>query len=574
MEKDKDIKGVFGLLFNNEDEIKLATLLYEKLEEGSIAIAEKDLKTEFDTDFLNKYTKDKILPFVFENGNIYFHRYFKYETFIIDSIKRLIECKYDVFLEKKDDIESIITDFVEKVFPVSVENEVNWQKVAIINSVYNTFNIITGGPGTGKTWTVTYLLALLFTIKNDAKVALVAPTGKAAMRLKESIRNTLHGDIDNLRGVSNKLEEINALTIHRLLGFGKSGLYFHYNSDNKLPYDLIVVDESSMIDVALMAKLLNAVNDGTKVILLGDSNQLASVEAGSVFGDLCRAQDKENYFEKIQLGLINSFLFDNEKISDNNIVKNSNLITGKIITLKKNFRAKEHPGIISIAQSIIDGNRENIKPNEDVEVISNIENVEKELIKYITDYEGFIKESDIKVAIRALNKVKILCALNEGRFGVDEMNRLVENYLKSKKLIEPKGVFYHNMPVMMTYNDYDKNLYNGDVGLIRTDKNGKLKVYFLSDNEDVKSFDPYNINGLVKNFAMTIHKSQGSEFEKVIILLPTNTETRILTRELIYTAVTRAKNKVYMFVNDDVMEYVLNNTALRSSGITNRIKIM
>jgi len=450
------------------------------------------------------HKENELKPFVVKNKKVYLHRYFTYETQIIDNIIRLGQ----------------------------------------------NFKIITGGPGTGKTYGVATELVKLFKENADIKVAMAAPTGKAAARMEESIRK-FTDDPDNKLNplIKEKLNGLKGQTIHRLLGYLRNSVFFKHNEKNPLPYDVVVIDEASMIDGAMMAKLLNAIADDTLFYLIGDKDQLASVEAGSVFGDICRA-------------------------------KESALLKDKVEVKVKNYRA-EGKHIITFSKKLIEGEKDfilNYEINDEVVIDKPLDGkFSGELFqKEILLYKEYIEASDIKTALQKLNRVRVLCVTREHDHSVAESNVRIEKLLRKKindpSEFSPKAGFYHNQPIIITKNDYDLGLNNGDVGLVRRDEKDVLKAYFEDQDGKVKEYPAGYLNHYQTVFAMTIHKSQGSEFDHVVVLLPEKQARKLLTRELLYTAVTRAKKKVLVQSTPESLEHCLNNVVSRASGLTDRIE--
>ncbi len=305
MTTSKNVHQQFAEYFPSEEVKPFFYLLSKKLEEGHICIDLENINKE-DLDGLYKLpnssfstnplvssgTKKK--PLILHQNRLYFQRYFNYETIILNWINESIAREQQQFENNFEHLKKQI-EFIQNLFPTNIQSETDWQLVAAISAVLNNFTIITGGPGTGKTTTVAKILSILYQINPDLKVALAAPTGKAAARMDESLKAAASKE-DKI--VQSKFENIQPFTIHRLLGWKKNSIYFRQDANNPLNYDVVIVDESSMIDVALFAKLLDAIGPKTKLILLGDKNQLTSVEAGSLFGDLCQAQKQLNIFSK------------------------------------------------------------------------------------------------------------------------------------------------------------------------------------------------------------------------------------------------------------------------------------
>ncbi len=589
------VHDIFALYFEGKSNQKLAYTLSKKLEHGHICI-DIDNSPPEDKDYLslNKIESSKyvtqdainnIKPFVLHNNKVYLHRYYYYETNILERINQLINTGKN---NRKRQINSIIKNkkYILDLFELKHEENLEkdllipWQLIAVLSSILNNFSIITGGPGTGKTTTITKLLAILFKINPDISVALAAPTGKAAARLNESLIT----GANNLKHLSNdiveKFKELKAQTIHRLLGVKYESTEFVHNKENPLKYDLIIIDESSMIDVAMMSKLLDSIQIKSKLVLLGDKDQLSSIEAGSIFGDLCKSQAKINSFLNIDFEFFNNIITTEElQIPPSFATNNGNILTGTIVELQRSYRFKSTEGIgkfsnlvihgISDEQQIFEPFNECVNTTQCVKITEDFN--ELDFYKMISHYQKYIKEKNIDNALKYINEVKVLCAVKEGEYGVSNYNNKIENYLKSRGLLNPKQGFYHNQIIMISTNDYSLGLYNGDIGIVRNDPaSDQLKAYFQSEDKII-NYPVANINNYKTVFAMTIHKSQGSEFENIIVILPENQENTLISRELIYTAVTRAKNNVLLISKKDILIKAVNNKTQRISGIMDRI---
>ncbi len=578
----------FAEYFPSENLRPYLYLLSKKMSEGHICI---DLDEVQDADLDNLYTfrkknlqyeklvsdGSKTEPFILYNNRLYLQRYFKYESIIADSILQFIKNEAEHQQEKEIRLKENAA-FIKNLFSVEIKQnekaQTNWQFVAAISASLNQFTIITGGPGTGKTTTVAKILAILYSQNPALKVALAAPTGKAAARMGESLKNAMQNAHMNLNDAIKKgFETIVPSTIHRLLGYQPRSIYFKNDQNNPVNYDVVIIDESSMIDVALFAKLFLALGPQTKVILLGDKDQLASVEAGSLFGDLCQAQEKLNVFPSDRIVFINSFIdAPAQKLPEENISKSPHPLAGHVIELQKSHRFSDDKGIGKFSKAIIQNKAEVIKEffkNEDEQVETDHAYSEKIFNEFISGYRAFIEEKDILESLKKLNNLKVLCVIREGEQGLYAINKKIEQYLIKQNLIRITGDFYQNRPIMITSNNYELNLFNGDIGIVREDENKELKVWF-EDNGNLVSFSPSYISNAETVFAMTIHKSQGSEFEKVLVVLPDMENIPLLTRELLYTAVTRAKNKVIVQGKETIILNAAESFVKRGSGIIQR----
>ncbi|WP_343303247.1 exodeoxyribonuclease V subunit alpha [Chitinophaga niabensis] len=500
-------------------------------------------------------------PFVLFQDRLYLQRYFRYETTFLRRIYQFLETEKVLEEERLAQLEEH-ADLIKAQFPSASNTAPDWQLAAAITGVLNNFTIITGGPGTGKTTTVAKILNILYGIDPALKVVLAAPTGKAAARLAESLRNFKN----------EKFQSLSPGTIHRLLKSKRDSPYFHHNASNPLNYDVVIVDECSMIDVALFAKLLDAIGPKTRLILLGDKDQLASVEAGSFFGDLCQAQGAINLFRPQRIQVMNKFGANLTQLHES--ANDKHPLFQHLVELRTSHRFSDDKGIGKFSKAIIRNEKaailEFLQENADEQVV--IDQVySKELFEqFIAGYEAFIKEPDTLNALKKMNALRVLCAVRQGEQGLYTVNKAIEKYLHDKKLIRANVEFYENRPIILTRNYYEHNLFNGDTGVIRPDANGILMAWFEDGQGELKAVLPGYLTDAETVFAMTIHKSQGSEFNEVLVVLPQTTEVAILTRELLYTAITRARSKVYVQASEAVLLLAAQRFVERASGIATR----
>lgn len=575
----QNVHEQFAQFFKEKDLEPFFYLLSKKLSEGHICIRVSDWIGKEVDELYSIYGHppsghplisdgNEKKPLVFHHDRLYLERYFNYETIILNRILDMVQQQ-----NKFDEAQPGET-LVSQLFS-SQTREIDWQMVAAILAMRNRFTIITGGPGTGKTTTVAKILAMIFSLKADTRVALAAPTGKAASRMAESLKNAARQPVfREVKNIAAKFEELEPSTIHRLLGSRKNSIYFKHNRERPLNYDVIIVDESSMIDVALFAKLLDAVLPGAKVIFLGDKNQLASVEAGSLFGELCTAQPKLNRFSKETAKLLVQLMPGSEERLMQAAGEANHPLFEHVIELQKSHRFSSQEGIGKLSRAIIEGNREAVAgyySNTDDRVFVDTSYSSDVFFNFIEGYKDFIEETDTLEALKKLNKLRILCAVREGEHGVNETNRHVERYLQTKNFIKITGAFYENRPVMVTRNYYNLGLFNGDTGIVRKNDKGELAVFFEEKGE-LREVPTAFLSGVETVFAMTIHKSQGSEFDQVLIILPETEDLALLTRELLYTGVTRARNKVVIQAQPPIVEQTILRRVERSSGIQDRLK--
>lgn len=587
----KDVHHQFAVYFQNQFLQPYIYLVSKKLSEGHICLKLDNLDKEKadlyenwqayldDTERLEQEDivttdPDGYQPFVLYNRRLYLHRYFQYESRILQRTLAFISHEERFIAERIHMLEQQ-HEFVRELFREEGLSEArpNWQLAAAVNAVLQNFTIITGGPGTGKTTTVAKVLALLHSINKSLRVALAAPTGKAAARMAESLKIAKPGRSEGLSAFFQALEPS---TIHRLLGFIPDSPFFKHHHENPLNFDVIIVDESSMIDVALFAKLLDAIGPDTRLILLGDKDQLSSVEAGSLFGDLCLAQEHLNVFEPERVKLINSFADELAGIPLSGPGGMRHPLAQHVIELKFSRRFKDEEGIGKFSKAIIKNDvsvvREFIHQERDEHVAVDTQYSDGLFSEFIRAYDRYIKEPDISLALKYLNDLRVLCVMREGPHGLYAMNMKIEKYLEGLELIKVDREFYHHRPIIVTSNNYNLGLFNGDIGLIRADDKGVLYAWFENKDGEVRAYSPGFITHCETVFAMTIHKSQGSEFTKVLVVLPDDSNSNLLTRELLYTGITRARDFVLLQGSEDVIVRACDRFVERASGIVERLK--
>jgi exodeoxyribonuclease V alpha subunit len=575
-----------------------AYLLSKKLSEGHICLYLDKLATSADElppyyqhllgnsqaletmALVGKNGNDKH-PFVLFQNRLYLQRYFKYETGFLERIRQFLAEEKEQLPQRLALLRqhrAFISQLFNRPAPGAAESKddlVDWPLAAAITGILHNFTIITGGPGTGKTTTVAKILSILYATNPALKVALAAPTGKAAARMAESLRQTTIPLEETIR---EKFQLLHPSTIHRLLKPVANTPYFKHNQAHPLNFDVVIVDECSMIDVALFAKLLDAIAPGTRLIMLGDKDQLASVEAGSLFGDLCLAQPTLNLFSAERLSLINEFIEEPKyRIPASHSSKqHGHPLFQHLVELRRSHRFTGHTGIGSFSKAVI---RNEVKalqkflpPATDEQVVIDPLYSNELFEKFISGYSDFIQEKNIPAALKKMNALRVLCAVREGEHGLKAINSRIEKYLDHKKLIQFTVPFYENRPIILTRNYYEHGLFNGDTGIIRANEQGNLMAWFEDGSGTLKSIMPGYLSEAETVFAMTIHKSQGSEFDEVLVVLPSLTDAPLLTRELLYTAVTRAKKRVYVQGSKDTILAAAHRVVERASGIAARFQ--
>ena len=510
-------------------------------------------------------------PLILDDAHrLYLHRYHTYEQTLARGI-------IDRSKEFKTTGLAPLADKLENYF-ASVDGEgTNWQKAAALLAATRPFCVISGGPGTGKTTTVVKILALLLEMaaKQPLSIALAAPTGKAAARLKAAITKA-KGNLPCNQEILSKIPE-DVRTLHRLLGTMRNSPTFRHNAKNPLPYDVVVVDEASMVDLPLMAKLVLALPAHARLILLGDKNQLSSVEAGAVLGDICQTGTETAYSKQMQETLGPYLGLDKNAFG---CEKN----TGpgdSLVTLQKNYRFDASSGIGRLSIAVNCGHTNTAQTLLDDLATPDVnwlecpsENQVRDVLKQriLDGFTPYLEAASAAEALTRFNHFMVLCALRNGPYGVTTITSLAEQILAGQGLIQPGSRWYKGRPIMITANDYNLGLFNGDTGILWPDDSPekKLRAYFPDPNGQLRSLSPSRLPAHETVFASTVHKSQGSEFDRILLLLPAH-DTRALTRELIYTGITRAKNAVEVWGRKDVFTLALQRRVQRTSGLRDAI---
>jgi exodeoxyribonuclease V alpha subunit len=472
----------------------------------------------------------KPLPLVIEQDRLYLHRYWNYENRLATQIKAMTQVEHPA---------GQLGAMLDRYFEAS--DKTDHQREAARMAARQSFCIITGGPGTGKTFTVVKILALLQELaEQPLHIALAAPTGKAAMRLQESIGSSKE-KLPCSEAIKSRIPET-VTTLHRLLGAMPPSPYFRHHAEKPLVHDLIVVDEASMVDLALMSKLVDALKPGARLILLGDKDQLASVESGAVLADLAMAEALQNNVYAL---------------------KKSHRFGGAIKKLADAVNLQQD----QLAWQILSDGKG-----------SAVQFLKEDLIDYIAaqqeDYLQLIKAgAEFDRVMQAFSRFQVLCSNRQGKNSVADINYRVEQKLAEHKRINLSGLWYLGRPVMVTQNNPSLNLYNGDIGICMPDSlsAGKLMVYFQRPDGSIKKYLPARVPPCETVFAMTIHKSQGSEFDEVLIVLP-EAINPVLTKELLYTAITRAKKTIKVVAAEAIFTEAIRQKIERITGLVDKFK--
>ena len=500
-------------------------------------------------------------PLVMRDNQLYLHRYYQYES----SVARALTTRNNP-LAWSDQIK----DQLEKYFGQS-GGTINWQQIAALQSLTQQLTIITGGPGTGKTSTVAKILSMLRENDKELVIKLAAPTGKAAMRLAESILQFL----PELPEETRETIPTRVQTLHRLLGMRSHGRSFRYNNENPILADFLIVDEVSMVDLTMMHRLLDALPAHTRLLLIGDPDQLPSVEAGNVLADLCRRNP----------GFSTRFSALAKKLLavDLPATKKQHGLTDAMCHFDTSYRFARDRGIGQLADKIQSGELQLASSDDDEVSVFNLEplstdKLRAEITSYYYEYEMLLQDSrsDASALLSNFELTRILCPVREGDLGVEGLNNEIEKHLEARGLKPVDQRFYHGRPVIINRNDYNLGLFNGDVGICIDDpEDNQIKTAFIDATGDVKLYLASRLPPHETCFAMTVHKSQGSEFNHVTLILPDPTSAsteQLLTRELIYTAVTRARHSIAIYANEKTWSEALERSAKRMSGLSSMLE--
>jgi exodeoxyribonuclease V alpha subunit len=493
-------------------------------------------------------------PLVLEGPRLYLQRYWRYEEELVQEIRA--RAAHPATVQ-----ENLLESCLSQLFTGTAQDA--QQREACAGIFRERLGLITGGPGTGKTTLVAKYLALLLLYAKASgeplpRILLLAPTGKAAARLSESMQKKT-GESSLPRELAAALPA-QAATIHRALGYrAENPTTFRHNRENPLSCEVVVVDEASMIDVALMAKLFAAVPPTARLVLLGDKDQLASVEAGSILGDICAA------------------------VFEGGAGSGENPLARCVVRLTESFRFSPHEGIGALASAIHDGKAEEAaalaqQGSPEVSLLPPLVHGDPahpmaEMI--LAGYRPFLEAADPFAALELFEQFRLLCAHRTGPMGISSLNRYAEKVLARHRLIEssgPGGPWYKGRPVLIQANSYPLRLFNGETGILWPGEEGEgLKAFFFSENrEGVRSYSLRQLPAHETAFAMTIYKSQGSEFDRVALVLP-GEDSALLSRELLYTGISRARRQVALVGRPQEIVAAVGRRVERASGLGEKL---
>lgn len=546
------------------------------------------------------------LPLVLTDSALYLHRYWCYEQVISTELSQLMQAEPPHLAISNEQLAQWLVELFPSNHSASHADDVtaiNWQKLACANTLRSRFSVITGGPGTGKTYTVVRLLALLQRMHTQSAtdeliIKLAAPTGKAAARLKESIQAAADslGELPADWATAISKIKADSSTLHRLLGVQPGTRQFKHRRGQPLALDVLIVDEASMVDIELMQALLVALPPTARLVLLGDKDQLASVEAGAILGQLCAGAEWGKYRTDTM-----QFLqpFCAQPIPASFAQHDGPNHLQHVMMLRVSRRFDDKSGIGALAKAVNQAQLPQLKhllqtskQFQDIALLQNLATQPDESHMALFEQlqllcqQGFsaywkiilarpeknctVAEQDAwaRAVLKAYQGFQLLTPVREGPFGVTGLNSLVQNaltFLPSTKESHHGNSWFEGRPIMITANDYNLNLRNGDIGIVLCSAiTGEKRAVFIDSDNHVRWILPSRLNEVETVFAMTVHKSQGSEFTHTVMVLPER-DNPVLSRELVYTGITRAAKQLTLVVPRwQVLEQAVNRRTERS----------
>lgn len=505
-------------------------------------------------------------PLILDGGRLYLQRYWSYEHRLAARLRALLA-------RPPEHVETRLLEPQGGLFDYGwvSAGEPNWQAVAAAVALRHRFTVISGGPGTGKTYTVLRLIRLLVESAQaddmpPPVIRLAAPTGKAAARMMESIRAGL-GTLTDGAALEELLPE-KASTLHRLLGLHWGTVLPRYDHDNPLAADVVIVDEASMIDLPLLAKLADALPDHGRLILLGDRYQLASVESGSVLAELCGAAGV-NAFSPQQREALAPLAAGAPPAAA------PSALADHVVTLQTSHRFRPESPIGRLAAAVNAGDADAaiaVGRETDPAVQLSLDDepdLEALAVMLADAYLPLLDAQSPEATIDILDSVRLLTATRVGAAGAVAMNQRIFEHLARHRGLDLQQPWYHGRPVVVLRNDYRVGLFNGDTGVCLAGEDGHLRVWFRTET-GLQMLLPAAMPAHESAYAMTVHKSQGSEFEAVWLLLPA-ADNPVLSRELVYTGITRARERVSLLAPEAVLRVAVERVIQRDSGLQARL---
>jgi exodeoxyribonuclease V alpha subunit len=523
-------------------------------------------------------------PLVLVGTRLYLRRYWYYERRVASGVKARL-----AVVEAVD--EAATRGWLDRLFPEPSDGDtIDWQKVACALALRGRLAIVTGGPGTGKTFTAARFLALLYATshqRDTLRIALAAPTGKAAARLEQSITAALAGLKADaaLDGLHARIAP--ARTLHGLLGTRPDTRRFRHDASSPLAVDVVVVDEASMVHVEMMQALLDALPPHARLLLLGDKDQLASVEAGAVLGELCRDADRARYSADtaryVEATCGQRIPDDDRGVNDDANDDAGPPLAQRTVMLRVSRRFSNDIGALAQAVNAGDASTATGLLSADGGATRWMQSASPQAVVDLAlpGYRACLdaigrgpassstddRSAWIRDVLSAFERFRVLCAVREGEWGVAGLNRAIAARFAHDGLLAADGEWYEGRPVMVTRNDADLGVFNGDIGIaLRLARGADLRACFVVGSQ-VRTIGVGRLGPVETAFAMTVHKSQGSEFDHTVLVLPP-TSSPVITRELVYTGITRARSAFTLVSSGSgTLVDAIARTTRRSSGL-------
>ncbi len=520
-----------------------------------------------------------VQPMVLDGGNrLYLYRYFHLERRLAANLMARAAANMPLELEAV-----ALRTMLAKLFAgnaTNLGNKTDWQKIAVALAVRRRLTIISGAPGTGKTTTVLNLLACIIEGKPDARIAIAAPTGKAAQRMLDELRG------ERAAALPPKIRDslpTESHTIHRLLGVTPGAARPRFHIGNPLPLDVLVVDEASMLDLALATRLVEALPLEARLILLGDKDQLAAVEVGSIFAEL----SADPTLTPPCLQQVSQATGTPSAQITPPAATQRTALADSVVWFTENYRISTDSGIGRLSahvnsgdaeaamQWMADGGSGNVRwieengPEPGAETMACV-------IEGYKDYANALRDNlkDKAAIFSAFERFRVLCAIRETPRGVSELNKRIRQHLLDalgEGIANPdREVWYPGRPVLILRNNYMLKLFNGDIGICLPDTQGHLSVWFAAEKNEFRSIAPNRLPEHNDAYATTVHKAQGSQFNSVLLVMPVQ-NSKPASRELLYTAVTRARGNVTISACADVLRTACANATQRHTGLIDQM---
>jgi exodeoxyribonuclease V alpha subunit len=517
--------------------------------------------------------------FINDRERLYLQRYWRYEVLLARQLTTIDEAAP---LADRATLHAMLARFFPHSSAASdiSTDQTNWQMIAAATALTRRLAIITGGPGTGKTHTAARLLAMIAELAPHFRIALAAPTGKAALRLEQLLRQQVeqlaadHAAFSTAAS-SALLSALRAQTVHRLLGGRPGAQKPRYNRTSPLPFDVVVVDEASMLDLALACKLLEALRPNARVILLGDAEQLASVETGAVFAELASLAGRDEACARELAALCHQ----SPAVLVDVLEQQGAPLGNAVVRLRHSFRYDSAGGIAALADAVRLGQGDRAEALAMAgaggvawQMLDGVVDADALASQLVAGYAPLLEAIETarptQQVLAQLARYTVLCGLRRGPFGAERLNQAMARLIARRLNALLRDGWFSGRVVMVTQNDPVQKLFNGDIG-IALNVGGTLMVHFAGQ-AGIRQVAVARLPACDTAFALTVHKAQGSEFDRLDVILPP-LNSPLATRELIYTAVTRARQHVTLWGEPSALANAVVNPTVRYSALGERV---